>query len=50
MSRFYQEMLEKHRSPSAALRNAQLQMLQETEWRSPFFWAAFALQGEWRTD
>lgn len=48
MSRFYREMFEERRSPSAALRSAQLAMWRETEWRSPFFWAAFVLQGEWR--
>lgn len=50
MTRFYREMLEEHRSPSEALRNAQLAMWHETEWRSPFYWAAFVLQGEWRMD
>jgi CHAT domain-containing protein len=48
MSRFYREMFEGHRSPSAALRSAQVAMWRETDWRSPFFWAAFVLQGDWR--
>jgi CHAT domain-containing protein/tetratricopeptide (TPR) repeat protein len=48
MSRFYREMFEEQRSPSAALRSAQLAMWRETPWRSPFFWAAFVLQGDWR--
>jgi CHAT domain-containing protein len=50
MSRFYREMFESHQTPSAALRSAQLAMWRETEWQSPFFWAAFVLQGEWRVD
>jgi CHAT domain-containing protein len=48
MSRFYREMFEGHRSPSTALRSAQLAMWRESDWRSPFFWAAFVLQGDWR--
>jgi CHAT domain-containing protein len=48
MGRFYLELLREHRSPAAALRQAQLAMLQHDRWQPPFYWAAFALQGEWR--
>jgi CHAT domain-containing protein len=48
MGRFYDEMLRKKQSPAAALRQAQLAMWQQDRWRSPFYWAAFALQGEWQ--
>lgn len=48
MSRFYLEMLEEHRSPAAALREAQLALWRQDRWRPPFYWAAFVLQGEWR--
>ena len=48
MTRFYRLMLEKKLSPVEALREAQLEMQQETEWKSPYYWAAFVLQGEWR--
>ena len=48
MTRFYWWMLEKKLSPAKALREAQLEMQQETEWKSPYYWAAFVLQGEWR--
>jgi CHAT domain-containing protein/predicted negative regulator of RcsB-dependent stress response len=48
MSRFYREMLQNNRSPAAALRHAQLEMWRQTEWRHPFYWAAFVLQGEWQ--
>ncbi|WP_442957300.1 CHAT domain-containing protein, partial [Phormidium sp. CCY1219] len=34
--------------PAEALREAQLEMWQREEWKSPYFWAAFTLQGEWR--
>ncbi|MCG6928269.1 MAG: CHAT domain-containing protein [Acidobacteria bacterium] len=48
MRRFYVEMLQNGRSPAAALRQAQLAARDEPRWRSPFYWAAFTLQGEWR--
>ena len=48
MRRFYTGMLQGKRSPAAALRQAQLEMWQQDRWRSPFYWAAFSLQGEWR--
>jgi CHAT domain-containing protein len=48
MTRFYRAMFERGLSPSAALRSAQLEMLQSTRWRNPFYWAAFVLQGDWR--
>ncbi len=48
MTKFYQAMLSQGLTPSAALRAAQLEMWNNEEWRSPYFWAAFTLQGEWR--
>ncbi|MBD1828710.1 tetratricopeptide repeat protein [Microcoleus sp. FACHB-61] len=48
MSSFYQGMLQKGLTPAAALRAAQQEMLKQEEWRSPYYWAAFTLQGEWR--
>jgi CHAT domain-containing protein len=48
MRRFYQELLRQHRSPAAALREAQLSMWQHERWRPPYYWAAFVLQGEWQ--
>nr|MDJ0577773.1 CHAT domain-containing protein [Xenococcaceae cyanobacterium MO_234.B1] len=48
MTRFYKLMLEKKLSPAEALREAQLEMQLQTEWKSPYYWAAFVLQGEWR--
>lgn len=35
-------------SPSAALRGAQLKMARDEQWSNPYYWAAFALQGEYR--
>jgi CHAT domain-containing protein/tetratricopeptide (TPR) repeat protein len=50
MSDFYSAMWTKNMSPSAALQEAQRDMLQtqdKAEWKFPFYWAAFTLQGEW---
>jgi CHAT domain-containing protein len=47
MARFYLEMFSEERSPAAALRQAQLALWRQHRWRSPFYWAAFVLQGEW---
>jgi CHAT domain-containing protein/Leucine-rich repeat (LRR) protein len=48
MENFYQGMLQKGLTPAAALRAAQLAMWQQEKWQSPYYWAAFTLQGEWR--
>ncbi len=48
MRRFYLELLKQHHSPAAALRQAQLAMLHVDRWHSPFYWAAFVLEGEWK--
>ena len=47
MKFFYEALLVGHLSPAAALRAAQIKMWQSPEWRSPQYWAAFVLQGEW---
>ena len=49
MQRFYEGMLGPQRlAPAAALRAAQLALLKQNRWHSPYFWAAFVLQGEWK--
>lgn len=48
MQNFYTGMLRGNKSPAAALRAAQLRMLQTRQWQSPYFWAPFIMQGEWR--
>ncbi|MDQ3756000.1 MAG: CHAT domain-containing protein, partial [Acidobacteriota bacterium] len=48
MKRFYGNMLQGGMTPAAALRAAQNSIRQETQWRSPYYWAAFTLQGEYR--
>ncbi|MGB3534031.1 MAG: CHAT domain-containing protein [Microcoleaceae cyanobacterium] len=51
MVKFYRRMLNpnSHNSPSQALRLAQIEMWQQQQWKSPYYWAGFTLQGEWRS-
>ena len=48
MKLFYQQMLRKGKSPAAALRDAQREFRQMRRWDSPYYWAAFVMQGEWK--
>jgi len=48
MKKFYQQMLDKKLNPVAALRAAQLEMWKTQQWKSPYYWAAFVVQGEWK--
>ena len=45
MNRFYEPLLRRHLTPEAALRSAQLAMMQDRRWSQPYFWAAFTMQG-----
>ena len=46
MKNFYQKMIERKLTPSAALRETQLEMWKKGQ--SPYYWAGFTIQGEWR--
>jgi CHAT domain-containing protein len=48
MKRFYDGMLAEKLPAAAALRKAQSSMAREPRFASPYFWAAFELEGEWR--
>ncbi|MEZ2251437.1 CHAT domain-containing protein [Microcoleus sp.] len=48
MQKFYQKMLQQKLSPATALRAAQMEMMEQDKWNSPYYWAAFTLQGEWK--
>jgi CHAT domain-containing protein len=48
MRRFYEGMLVNRLPAAAALREAQLGVWRQARWTSPYYWAAFSLQGEWR--
>jgi CHAT domain-containing protein len=48
MRRFYHGMLREGLRPAAALRAAQVTMWKQRRGQSPYSWAGFILQGEWR--
>lgn len=48
MTRFYEKMLKQGQRPAAALRAAQVEMWKQKQSQSPYYWAAFTMQGEWR--
>ena len=48
MKSFYRGMLVEGLRPAAALRAAQMETQKQKRWSSPFFWAAFTIQGEWK--
>ncbi len=48
MATFYEKLLRHGKRPSAALREAQLNLRKQKRWESPYYWAAFVQQGDWR--
>ena len=48
MKKFYAFMLQRRLPAPAALRSAQLEMAKDPRWSSPYFWAGFVLQGDWK--
>ena len=47
MEHLYTGMLKTHKTPAASLRAAQVEMLRQKQWQSPYYWAAFVIQGDW---
>ncbi len=47
MKRFYRGILAEGLRPAAALRAAQMSIRKERLWSSPYYWAAFTLEGDW---
>jgi CHAT domain-containing protein/tetratricopeptide (TPR) repeat protein len=47
MAEFYDGILQKGMTPSAALRSAKLKMMRDKQWNAPYYWAGFVLQGEY---
>jgi CHAT domain-containing protein len=45
---FYRGVLKEGKRPADALRAAQVEMMKQARWRSPHYWSAFVLQGEWK--
>jgi CHAT domain-containing protein/Tfp pilus assembly protein PilF len=48
MARFYQYLERDKKSPASALRAAQLDVSRDPRWSSPYYWAGFQIQGEWK--
>jgi tetratricopeptide (TPR) repeat protein len=48
MSRLYKGIIKDGLRPAAALRAAQIELWKQKQWQSPYYWAAFVQQGEWR--
>jgi CHAT domain-containing protein/Tfp pilus assembly protein PilF len=48
MTKFYEGILEQKLTPAAALRRAERIIKATKEFDSPYYWAPFILQGEWR--
>jgi CHAT domain-containing protein/tetratricopeptide (TPR) repeat protein len=48
MKRFYEGMLTRGERVATALKAAQVAMWKTKGWDSPYYWAAFTVQGEWR--
>ncbi|NJR64375.1 MAG: CHAT domain-containing protein [Leptolyngbyaceae cyanobacterium CRU_2_3] len=48
MAQFYRELIQPGISKTAALRNAQIALLHDSQYQQPFFWAPFVLVGNWQ--
>jgi len=48
MTELYRGLLLRNLPPGAALREAQLTLLESEQWSAPYYWAPFVLQGDWR--
>jgi CHAT domain-containing protein len=48
MTVLYRGMLREGKTPTAALREAQLELRKQKRWESPYYWAAFVQHGEWK--
>jgi len=47
MQRVYAGILKTNKTPASSLRAAQIEMWRQKQWQSPYYWAAFVMQGEW---
>ncbi|MEK7725344.1 MAG: CHAT domain-containing tetratricopeptide repeat protein [Acidobacteriota bacterium] len=48
MKKFYQNLLVKKLKPANALRQTQNEIKQIPRFKSPYYWAGFTIQGDWR--
>ncbi|MEH2121693.1 CHAT domain-containing protein [Nostoc sp.] len=47
MTHFYEQLRQSKITKAEALRQAQINMIQQTDFHDPFFWSAFVLVGNW---
>jgi CHAT domain-containing protein len=48
MKSFYESLLGRQMRMSEALQAAQVAMWKDPQWKFPYYWAAFVLEGEWK--
>lgn len=48
MTQFYQQLKHTGTTKAEALRQAQIKLIRETDFKEPFFWSAFVLVGNWQ--
>ncbi|MEM7554442.1 MAG: CHAT domain-containing protein [Cyanobacteria bacterium P01_A01_bin.84] len=48
MTSFYKNLLKPGTTKAEALRQAQIEVIQKTDFHEPFFWSAFVLVGNWQ--
>ncbi len=48
MAKFYKNMKITKGNASSSLKSAQLEMLKNTKYSSPYYWAAFQIEGDWK--
>ncbi|MGD1910403.1 MAG: CHAT domain-containing protein [Rivularia sp. (in: cyanobacteria)] len=48
MNSFYKNLIKPGTTKAEALRQAQIEMIQKTDFHEPFFWSAFVLVGNWQ--
>jgi len=48
MQNYYRKMLETGKNPVESMRESQLEMLSSENWKAPYYWAPFVVQGEWK--
>lgn len=47
MTRFYDQLRKPQITKAEALRQAQIELIRQTDFQDPFFWSAFVLVGNW---
>jgi CHAT domain-containing protein len=48
MTWFYRELSNTNITKAEALRSAQLALLKDSQYQSPYYWAPYVLLGDWR--